>query len=100
MRSAAIVPVKHLRPVDRQAPRSVPARLRRPHRPRATIVRRSGSDNDLYDLIRTFPALTSMALDTKERSYDPGGGAKSVGRTQRAFPEIGTAPGERAVEVS
>jgi phospholipid/cholesterol/gamma-HCH transport system substrate-binding protein len=52
------------------------------------IVLRSGKDNDLYDLVRTFPPLTSTALDTKTRSYDAGGGPRDVGRTRGAFPEM------------
>ena len=52
-----------------------------------TIVRR-GSDNDLYDLVRTFPPLTRAALDTRNRSVDAGGGPRDVGRTRGAFPEL------------
>ena len=52
------------------------------------IVLRSGPDNDLYDLVRTFPPLTSAALDTKSRMVDAGGGPKNVGRTRGAFPEM------------
>ncbi len=55
------------------------------------IVLRGGKDNDLYDLVRTFPPLASAALDTKNRNYDAGGGAKDVGRTRGAFPEMTTA---------
>ena len=55
------------------------------------IVLRSGKDNDLYDLVRTFPPLTSAALDTKDRRYNAGGGAKDVGRTRGAFPEMSDA---------
>jgi len=60
------------------------------------IVRQPGENNDLYDLIRTFPELASIALDTKERSYDAGGGAKSVGRVKGAFPEIAKATTDSA----
>jgi ABC-type transporter Mla subunit MlaD len=51
------------------------------------IALRKGADNDLYDLVRTFPPLAQIALDTKNRTYDAGGGAKDVGRTRGAFPE-------------
>jgi phospholipid/cholesterol/gamma-HCH transport system substrate-binding protein len=51
------------------------------------IVLHPGADNDLYDLVRTFRPLASSALDTKNRSYDAGGGARDVGRTRGAFPE-------------
>jgi phospholipid/cholesterol/gamma-HCH transport system substrate-binding protein len=50
-----------------------------------TLLRR-GSDNDLLDLQKTFPALASTALDTKERRPDFGSGPKSVGETPGAFP--------------
>jgi phospholipid/cholesterol/gamma-HCH transport system substrate-binding protein len=55
------------------------------------IVLRSGKDNDLYDLVRTFPPLTSSALETKNRSVDAGGGPRNVGRTRGAFPELSQA---------
>jgi len=55
------------------------------------IVLHPGKDNDLYDLVRTFPPLASTALDTKNRRYDAGGGAKDVGRTRGAFPEMSQA---------
>jgi phospholipid/cholesterol/gamma-HCH transport system substrate-binding protein len=51
------------------------------------IVLKNGPNNDLYDLVRTFPALAQSALDTKNRTYDAGGGAKDVGRTRGSFPE-------------
>jgi phospholipid/cholesterol/gamma-HCH transport system substrate-binding protein len=51
------------------------------------IALRKGPDNDLYDLVRTFPPLASIALDTKNRTYDAGGGAKDVGSTRGSFPE-------------
>jgi phospholipid/cholesterol/gamma-HCH transport system substrate-binding protein len=47
---------------------------------------RKGPNNDLLDLQRTFPALASTALDTKERSPDFGGGPKSVGNVRGSFP--------------
>ena len=50
-----------------------------------TLVRR-GADNDLLDLQNTFPALTSTALDTKERRPNFGGGPVSVGEVEGSFP--------------
>jgi phospholipid/cholesterol/gamma-HCH transport system substrate-binding protein len=61
-----------------------------------TIVRQGGADNDLYDLVRTFPALASSALDTKDRTSSPGGKAVDVGRTRGAFPEIADATEDTA----
>lgn len=52
------------------------------------IVLKPGKDNDLYDLVRTFPALASVALDTKNRSVDAGAGRVDVGSTRGAFPEM------------
>ena len=52
------------------------------------IVRRPGAGNDLVELDRTFPPLASIALDTKNRSVDPGGRSRSVGRVRGAFPEM------------
>jgi phospholipid/cholesterol/gamma-HCH transport system substrate-binding protein len=51
------------------------------------IVLRPGPSNDLYDLVRTFPGLASIALDTKNRTVDAGGGPKPVGSTRGSFPE-------------
>ena len=51
------------------------------------IVLRRGRDNDLYDLVRTFPPLSRAALDTRTRSVDAGGGPRNVGRVRGAFPE-------------
>jgi phospholipid/cholesterol/gamma-HCH transport system substrate-binding protein len=51
------------------------------------IILHRGADNDLYDLVRTFRPLAQIALDTRNRTYDPGGGARDVGRTRGAFPE-------------
>ncbi|MEA2480057.1 MAG: phospholipid/cholesterol/gamma-HCH transport system substrate-binding protein [Thermoleophilaceae bacterium] len=62
----------------------------------SAIVHRGGANNDLYDLMQSFPALTSAALDTKNRSYNAGGGARSVGRTRGAFPEIAQATTDTA----
>jgi phospholipid/cholesterol/gamma-HCH transport system substrate-binding protein len=45
-----------------------------------------GADNDLLDLQRTFPALASTALDTKQRSPDFGSGPQNVGETRGSFP--------------
>jgi phospholipid/cholesterol/gamma-HCH transport system substrate-binding protein len=55
------------------------------------IVLKGGKDNDLYDLVRTFPPLASSALATKNRTVDAGGGPKNVGRTRGAFPELSQA---------
>ena len=55
------------------------------------IVLKRGRDNDLYDLVRTFPPLAQAALDTRTRSVDAGGGPRNVGRVRGAFPETNQA---------
>lgn len=52
-----------------------------------SIVRKSGSNNDLTDLTRTFGPLASAALDTKNRSFDFGSGSQDLGETAGAFPK-------------
>jgi phospholipid/cholesterol/gamma-HCH transport system substrate-binding protein len=51
------------------------------------ILLKNGPDNDLLDVIRTFRPLAAAALDTADRRYDAGGGAKDVGRVRGSFPE-------------
>jgi phospholipid/cholesterol/gamma-HCH transport system substrate-binding protein len=51
------------------------------------IVFQPGANNDLFDLEQSLPPLASIALDTKNRSYNAGGGPKSVGNVQGAFPQ-------------
>jgi phospholipid/cholesterol/gamma-HCH transport system substrate-binding protein len=53
---------------------------------RLTIKRR-GRDNDLINLLQTFPPLADIATATKERTYAPGGRAVPVGETRGAFQE-------------
>jgi phospholipid/cholesterol/gamma-HCH transport system substrate-binding protein len=57
---------------------------------RVTLAR-AGTENDLRELNRTFPALADIATTTKERSVDFGGGAKAVGEGRGAFPELSEA---------
>jgi phospholipid/cholesterol/gamma-HCH transport system substrate-binding protein len=71
--------LRELRPLARDARPTV--------RDLNDIVLKSGPDNDLYDLVRTFRPLAQTALDTRNRTYDAGGGAKDVGRVRGAFPE-------------
>jgi phospholipid/cholesterol/gamma-HCH transport system substrate-binding protein len=57
----------------------------------SAIVRRPGADNDLLELQRSYPALADITLETKNRSIDFGTGARSLGRTRGAFPELASA---------
>jgi phospholipid/cholesterol/gamma-HCH transport system substrate-binding protein len=72
--------LRELRPLARDARPTV--------RDLNRIVLQRGRDNDLFDLVRTFPPLAESALTTKSRRYDAGGGPRSVGRTRGAFPEM------------
>ena len=51
------------------------------------IVFQPGANNDLFDLEQSLPPLATTALDTKNRSYNAGGGPKSVGNVPGAFPQ-------------
>ena len=51
------------------------------------IVFQPGANNDLFDLEQSLPPLASIALDTKHRTYNAGGGARDVGTVQGAFPQ-------------
>jgi phospholipid/cholesterol/gamma-HCH transport system substrate-binding protein len=57
----------------------------------SAIVRSPGPDNDLLELNRTYPALADITLETRNRTIDFGTGARSVGRTEGAFPELARA---------
>ena len=57
----------------------------------SAIVRRPGADNDLLELQRTYPALADITLETKNRSIDYGTGARNLGETRGAFPELASA---------
>jgi phospholipid/cholesterol/gamma-HCH transport system substrate-binding protein len=50
-----------------------------------SIVRKTGPQNDLTELTKTFGPLASEALAQKNRSVDFGGGAQDVGNTKGAF---------------
>jgi phospholipid/cholesterol/gamma-HCH transport system substrate-binding protein len=53
---------------------------------RLTIGRR-GPRNDLIDYLDSVPPLASIALETRTRSFAPGGRRFDVGRVRGAFPE-------------
>ena len=53
----------------------------------SVTIRKGGRSNDLVDLLRSFPPLANIAVDTATRSHAPGGRAVSVGETRGAFPE-------------
>lgn len=63
-------------------------------------IRKPGRSNDLINLLQTFPPLASIATETKDRSYAPGGRSFSVGETRGAFPETVDALKGGAKEIS
>ena len=50
-------------------------------------IDRSGKDNDLIDLLDSFPALADLAVVTRERTAAPGGKAVDVGETRGSLVE-------------
>ena len=50
-------------------------------------IDRSGRDNDLIDLLDSFPELADIAVVTKERTASPGGRAVDVGETRGSLVE-------------
>jgi phospholipid/cholesterol/gamma-HCH transport system substrate-binding protein len=72
-----------LRPFAREAVPTV-RRLR-------LLARAPGSANDLFELQRTYPALADIATVKKNRSIDFGTGARDLGETRGAFPELAQA---------
>jgi phospholipid/cholesterol/gamma-HCH transport system substrate-binding protein len=54
-------------------------------------IRRRGRANDLIDLVRSVPALASIALEARKRTASPGGHRVSVGKVRGAFPETSDA---------
>ena len=72
-----------LRPFAREA---VPTVRRLRH-----LARTRGRQNDLFELNRTYPALADITTVQKRRSLDFGTGAKDVGVTRGAFPELAEA---------
>ena len=75
--------LRELRPFARDARPTV--------RDLSAIVRSPGKDNDLLELQRTYPALADITTVTKRRSMDYGTGARDVGVTRGAFPELASA---------
>ncbi len=72
-----------LRPFAREAVPTV-RRLR-------LLARARGKTNDLFELQRTYPPLADITTVKKNRSIDFGTGAKGVGETRGAFPELAQA---------
>jgi phospholipid/cholesterol/gamma-HCH transport system substrate-binding protein len=75
--------LRELRPFTQEAVPTV--------RALAAVTGRPGPGNDLRELNRTYPALASIALDTKDRSIDFGTGAVDLGEVRGAFPELSQA---------
>ena len=66
----------------------------------SVTIRRRGRRNDLIELLDSVPPLADIAVETKQRSYAPGGKPYDVGETQGAFQESAKALPEGATEFS
>src|SRR3954454_18461184 len=66
----------------------------------SATIRRRGRNNDLIELFRSVPPLADIAVESKHRSYAPGGHPFDVGNTQGAFQESAKALPEGATEFS
>jgi phospholipid/cholesterol/gamma-HCH transport system substrate-binding protein len=54
----------------------------------SALVRSRGTANDVTELNRTYPPLVDVALTTREREIDFGGGPRDVGERRGAFAEL------------
>ena len=63
-------------------------------------IDRSGKDNDLIDLLNSFPALADLAVVTRERTASPGGTAIDVGETRGSLVESTEAFKNAAPEIA
>jgi phospholipid/cholesterol/gamma-HCH transport system substrate-binding protein len=66
----------------------------------SVTIRRRGRNNDLIDFLRSVPPLHDIAVETKRRSYAPGGRRYDVGDTRGSFQEAADALPEGATEFS
>ena len=63
-------------------------------------IDRSGKDNDLIDLLDSFPKLADLAVVRKSRTAAPGGRAVDVGVTRGSLPESTEAFTNAAPEIA
>ena len=63
-------------------------------------IDRNGKDNDLIDLLNSFPELADLATVTRERTASPGGKAIDVGETRGSLPESAAAFENAAPEIA
>ena len=63
-------------------------------------IDRSGKDNDLIDLLDSFPELAELAVVRKQRTAAPGGRAVDVGVTRGSLPETTAAFKAGAPEIA
>ena len=63
-------------------------------------IDRNGKDNDLIDLLNSFPELADLATVTRDRTASPGGKAIDVGETRGALPESAEAFENAAPEIA
>ena len=63
-------------------------------------IDRNGKDNDLIDLLNSFPELADLATVTRDRTASPGGKAIDVGETRGSLPESAEAFENAAPEIA
>jgi phospholipid/cholesterol/gamma-HCH transport system substrate-binding protein len=63
-------------------------------------IDRNGKDNDLIDLLNSFPELADLATVTRERTASPGGKAIDVGETKGSLVESAEAFENAAPEIA
>jgi phospholipid/cholesterol/gamma-HCH transport system substrate-binding protein len=63
-------------------------------------IRRRGRNNDLINFLQSVPPLHDIAVETRNRTYAPGGRRVNVGRTRGAFQESADALPKGAEEFS
>src|SRR5205823_12042927 len=66
----------------------------------SVAIRRRGRNNDLIDFLHSVPPLESIAVETRKRSYAPGGHNVNVGTTLGSFQEAAKALPHGATEFS
>ena len=92
--------VRAARPVPQRRTRARRATREPTVRDLRITIDRNGKDNDLIDLLNSFPELADLATVTRERTASPGGKAIDVGETRGALPESAEAFENAAPEIA
>jgi phospholipid/cholesterol/gamma-HCH transport system substrate-binding protein len=90
---------RRLGPFLNQA-RALAADARPTIRDLSITIRRRGRNNDLINFLQSVPPLHDIAVETRNRTYAPGGRRVNVGSTRGAFQESADALPKGATEFS